>query len=176
MYSIASLTVLIFSASSSGISRSNASSNCITNSTTSSESAPRSSWKLAPGVTSASSTCSCSTMICLTFSSTAMRVSPRLCRKLLKSQGLVTKLTPIPIPTQPNHKCDLLQVPPAYNTGPRLGNTTPLATKRRRCPEVQVYQTKPARKVCGTPGIAPVTDKGERNGYLFELRPGIAQD
>src|ERR1017187_7490399 len=69
---MASFTVLIFSASSSGISRSNASSNCITSSTTSRESAPRSSWKLAPGVTSASSTCNCSTMICFTFSSTAM--------------------------------------------------------------------------------------------------------
>src|ERR1035437_2456875 len=88
MYSTASLTVLIFSASSSGISRSKASSNCITSSTTSSESAPRSSWKLAPGVTSASSTCSCSTMICLTFSSTAMRVSPRICSELGILPGL----------------------------------------------------------------------------------------
>src|SRR3569833_2492557 len=87
MYSIASLTVLIFSASSSGISRSNASSNCITSSTTSSESAPRSSWKLAPGVTSASSTCSCSTMICLTFSSTAKPDSPQFQMQELNNEG-----------------------------------------------------------------------------------------
>src|SRR5690242_3673956 len=69
MYSTASFTVWIFSASSSGISISNASSNAITNSTMSSESAPRSSTKCAVGVTSASSTPSCSTIICLTFSS-----------------------------------------------------------------------------------------------------------
>src|SRR3954453_18917113 len=43
----------------------------MTNSTVSSESAPRSSTKEAVGVTSPSSTPSCSTIICLTFSSTA---------------------------------------------------------------------------------------------------------
>src|SRR6266446_10046104 len=69
---MASLTVAIFSASSSGISRSNASSNAITTSTMSSESAPRSSTKLAVGSTWSSSTPSCSTMICLTFCSTDM--------------------------------------------------------------------------------------------------------
>src|SRR6266567_7635671 len=67
---MASFTVRIFSASSSGISISNASSNAITNSTMSNESAPRSSTNEALGVTSPSSTPSCSTMICFTFSST----------------------------------------------------------------------------------------------------------
>src|SRR5215471_18320958 len=71
---MASLTVRIFSASSSGISRSNASSNAMTSSTVSSESAPRSSTKEAFGVTSPSSTPSCSTMICFTFSSTAVGI------------------------------------------------------------------------------------------------------
>src|SRR5258708_19749123 len=50
---------------------SKASSKAMTSSTVSSESAPRSSTKEAFGVTSPSSTPSCSTMICLTFSSTA---------------------------------------------------------------------------------------------------------
>src|SRR6185437_6011255 len=68
---MASWTVRIFSASSSGISSSKASSKAMTNSTVSSESAPRSSTNEALGVTSASSTPSCSTMICFTFSSTA---------------------------------------------------------------------------------------------------------
>src|SRR5271165_1867634 len=70
MYSIASLTVRIFSACSSGISMSKASSKAITNSTVSSESAPRSSTNDALAVTSPSSTPSCSTMICFTRSST----------------------------------------------------------------------------------------------------------
>src|SRR6185369_5430974 len=70
IYSTASFTVRIFSASSSGISMSKASSNAITSSTVSSESAPRSSTNEALGVTSPSSTPSCSTMICFTFSST----------------------------------------------------------------------------------------------------------
>src|SRR6266404_1936282 len=78
MYSTASFTVVIFSASSSGTSMPNASSNAITNSTWSSESAPRSSTNDAVGVTSASSTPSCSTIICLTRSSTlAIPVPPR---------------------------------------------------------------------------------------------------
>src|SRR5215471_7874959 len=72
MYSIASLTVRIFSASSSGISMSKASSKAMTSSTVSRESAPKSSTKEALEVTSPSSTPSCSTMICLTFSSTAV--------------------------------------------------------------------------------------------------------
>src|SRR6185369_13843565 len=72
MYSTASLTLLIFSASSSGISIPNSSSNAITSSTMSSESAPRSSVKLASRVTSSASTPSCSTMMLLTLSATAM--------------------------------------------------------------------------------------------------------
>src|SRR2546427_3991762 len=67
---MASPTVVIFSASSSGISRSNSSSKAITSSTVSSESAPRSSMNFALGLTSSSSTPSCSTMISLTRSST----------------------------------------------------------------------------------------------------------
>src|SRR6266568_6086392 len=66
---MAFFTVWSFSASSSGISISNASSIAITSSTISSESAPRSSIKWAVGVTSASSTPNCSTIICFTFSS-----------------------------------------------------------------------------------------------------------
>src|SRR5580700_7724182 len=64
----ASPTVLIFSASSSGMSMLNSVSNAITNSTWSSESAPRSSVIDASGVTSDSSTPSCSTMIFFTLS------------------------------------------------------------------------------------------------------------
>src|SRR5258707_6900520 len=75
MYSIASLTRVIFSASSSGISMPNSSSNAITSSTVSSESAPRSSTNEASGVTSSSSTPSCSTMMLLTLSDTAIRSS-----------------------------------------------------------------------------------------------------
>src|ERR1700722_10339595 len=75
---MASCTVRIFSASSSGISISKASSNAITSSTVSRESAPRSSTKEALEVTSPSSTPSCSTMICFTLSSTAAMSSPRL--------------------------------------------------------------------------------------------------
>src|SRR5205807_4004405 len=64
----ASPTVLIFSASSSGMSMLNSVSNAMTSSTWSSESAPRSSVIDASGVTSDSSTPSCSTMIFLTLS------------------------------------------------------------------------------------------------------------
>src|SRR5574340_999886 len=74
MYSIASLTRVIFSASSSGISTPNSSSNAITSSTVSSESAPRSSTNDASGVTSSSSTPSCSTMMLLTLSATATAI------------------------------------------------------------------------------------------------------
>src|SRR5467141_2698968 len=78
MYSTASFTVVIFSASSSGTSMPKASSNAITSSTWSSESAPRSSTNDAVGVTSASSTPSCSTIICFTRSSTlAIPIPPR---------------------------------------------------------------------------------------------------
>src|SRR3990172_8607757 len=75
---MASPTVTIFSASSSGISRSNSSSNAITSPTVSRDSAPRSSMNLAVGVPSSSSTPSCSQMISLTRSSTgfAMNQSP----------------------------------------------------------------------------------------------------
>src|SRR3954462_10448277 len=76
MYSTASRTLLIFSASSSGISIPNSSSKAITSSTMSRESAPRSSVKLASRVTSSSSTPSCSTMMLLTFSATAIAFPP----------------------------------------------------------------------------------------------------
>src|ERR1700693_3464875 len=72
---MASPTVVIFSASSSGISRSNSSSKAITSSTVSSESAPRSSMNFALGLTSSSSTPSCSTMISLTRSSTGFAMN-----------------------------------------------------------------------------------------------------
>src|SRR5437868_11689298 len=75
MYSTASLTRVIFSASSSGISMPNSSSNAITSSTVSSESAPRSSTNEASAVTSSSSTPSCSTMMLLTLSATAIQPS-----------------------------------------------------------------------------------------------------
>src|ERR1700674_1435405 len=51
------------------------SSSAITSSTVSSESAPRSSMNFALGVTSSSSTPSCSQMISFTFSSTALAIS-----------------------------------------------------------------------------------------------------
>src|SRR5215471_6787286 len=78
MYWMASPTVTIFSASSSGIWMSKCSSSAMTSSTVSRESAPRSSMNLAFGVTSSSSTPSCSMMISFTFSSTAfaMKRSP----------------------------------------------------------------------------------------------------
>src|SRR3972149_2274139 len=71
MYSVASLTVTISSASSSGISMPNSSSKAMTSSTMSRESAPRSSMNLASGVTSSASTPNCSTMIFFTLSSGA---------------------------------------------------------------------------------------------------------
>src|SRR5579863_3479134 len=74
----ASPTVLIFSASSSGISMLNSVSNAITSSTWSSESAPRSSVIDASGVTSDSSTPSCSTMIFFTLSKVVDITSPFL--------------------------------------------------------------------------------------------------
>ncbi|GIT38605.1 MAG: hypothetical protein Ct9H300mP7_5260 [Verrucomicrobiota bacterium] len=58
-------TLWSFSASSSGISVPNSSSSAMTNSTVSSESAPKSSMNLAPGLTWSSLTPSCSTMIFL---------------------------------------------------------------------------------------------------------------
>src|SRR4029453_2642405 len=82
MYWMASPTVTIFSASSSGIWMSKFSSRAMTSSTVSRESAPRSSMNFAFGLTSSSSTPSCSTMISFTFSSTdfAMNRSPRVRR------------------------------------------------------------------------------------------------
>src|SRR5436305_11668625 len=73
---MASCTVRIFSASSSGISRSKASSKAMMSSTRSRESAPRSSTNEAVGVTSLSSTLSWSMMICLTLSSTPGMQTP----------------------------------------------------------------------------------------------------
>src|SRR5579872_4968685 len=76
----ASPTVLIFSASSSGMSMLNSVSNAMTSSTWSRESAPRSSVIEASGVTSSSSTPSCSTMIFFTLSKVDMlllRYAPR---------------------------------------------------------------------------------------------------
>src|SRR3970040_835272 len=73
---MASPTVVIFSSSSVWISGSNSSSKAITSSTVSSESAPRSSMNFALGLTSSSSTPSCSTMISLTRSSTGFAMNP----------------------------------------------------------------------------------------------------
>src|SRR3989454_1533588 len=70
MYLTTSPTVCSFSASSSGISAPNSSSNAMTNSTVSSESAPRSSMNFASGVTWSGLTPSCSTMISFTRSCT----------------------------------------------------------------------------------------------------------
>src|SRR5947207_11033174 len=67
---MACCTVVIFSASSSGISVSNSSSSAITSSTVSSESAPRSSTNDDSFLISASFTPSCSAMIFLTRCST----------------------------------------------------------------------------------------------------------
>src|SRR3954464_11911689 len=77
---MASCTVAIFSAASSGISTLKASSKAITNSTVSRLSAPRSSMNEASGVTLASSTPRCSTTICLILSATSLigRLSPCL--------------------------------------------------------------------------------------------------
>lgn len=66
---MASLTVAMEVASSSGISVSNSSSIAMINSTVSRESAPRSSMKEASGTTLSASTPSCSTMMSLTFCS-----------------------------------------------------------------------------------------------------------
>src|SRR5918996_6538164 len=76
MYWMASPTVTIFSASSSGIWMSKCSSRAMTSSTVSRESAPRSSMNFLVGSTSSSSTPSCSTMISFTFSSTDFAMNP----------------------------------------------------------------------------------------------------
>src|SRR4029077_16854164 len=77
-YAIACCTVVIFSASSSGISVSNSSSRAITNSTVSRESAPRSSTNEDSFLISASFTPSCSATIFLTRCSTFSTISPCL--------------------------------------------------------------------------------------------------
>src|SRR5208283_2260249 len=86
---MASFTVAIFSASSSGISMSNASSKAITSSTMSSESAPRSSTKEAVLSTWFSSTPSCSTMICFTFCSTDDMNPPQVLNQLCCANALI---------------------------------------------------------------------------------------
>src|SRR5687768_8684424 len=68
MYSTAFPTVLMLPTSSSGMSMLNSSSRAMTNSTTSRESAPRSSVKDAPSTTSSSLTPSSSTVTFLTLS------------------------------------------------------------------------------------------------------------
>src|SRR6185437_8712494 len=76
---VASPTVKIVSAASSGISQPNSSSNAITNSTVSRLSAPRSSMKLALSTTFSGSTPRCSTTIFLTRSPISLIVQPRAC-------------------------------------------------------------------------------------------------
>src|SRR4029453_1971481 len=76
IYSMASLTVWIFSAASSGISQPNSSSNAITSSTVSRLSAPTSSMKDAVSVTLASSTPRCSITIFLTRSAMSLIAVP----------------------------------------------------------------------------------------------------
>src|SRR5271156_416063 len=104
---MASCTVRIFSASSSGISISKASSNAMTNSTVSRESAPRSSTNDAFCVTSPSSTPSCSTIICFTFSSTAAMSSPCDCVYATMEDG-VAPVQPGGDAQPPFGKCNLL--------------------------------------------------------------------
>src|SRR5690348_8231672 len=91
IYSIASRTVVIFSAASSGISTPNSSSNAMTSSTISRLSAPRSSMKLASSVTLSGSTPRCSTTIFFTRSAVSlMGLLPpfRFCRS--PSDALLT--------------------------------------------------------------------------------------
>src|ERR1035441_1199953 len=126
---------------------SQASSNCITSSTTSSESAPRSSWKLAPGVTSASSTCNCSTMICLTFSSTAMRISPRDFQNLGIFPGLARS----------GSAC------PAYRV--TAGEHNHYARKFAHGPEIQVYRADGEVERQGVGN----REQGIENGLIFEI-------
>src|SRR5512146_1314505 len=72
MKAMASFTVRIFSAASSGISTPNSSSKAMTSSTVSRLSAPRSSMKLASSVTFSASTPRCSTTIFFTRSATSL--------------------------------------------------------------------------------------------------------
>src|SRR5579862_4399766 len=82
-------TVVIFSASSSGISISNSSSRAITSSTVSSESAPRSSTNEASLVTCSCLTPSCSATMALTCCSTVLISGWSLCRLRLKGLSAV---------------------------------------------------------------------------------------
>src|SRR5512135_2825800 len=86
MYLIASPTVVIFSASSSGISTPNSSSSAITSSTVSRESAPKSFTKEDSFLTSDSFTPSCSATIFLTRCSLDIPDSPTLI-KVQKAQA-----------------------------------------------------------------------------------------
>src|SRR6185437_1925739 len=113
IYSTASFTVVIFSASSSGTSMPKASSNAMTNSTWSSESAPRSSTNDAVGVTSASSTPSCSTIICFTRSSTlAIPLSSAMCNRLCDFVLVNELLGPNPA----RHACSTPSVQPDHSS------------------------------------------------------------
>src|SRR3954451_152242 len=76
---VASPTVRIVSAASSGISQPNSSSNAITSSTVSRLSAPRSSMKLALSTTFSGSTPRCSTTIFFTRSPISLIAQPRAC-------------------------------------------------------------------------------------------------
>src|SRR5579862_8503156 len=87
-------TVVIFSASSSGISISNSSSSAITSSTVSSESAPRSSTNEASLVTCSCLTPSCSATMALTCCSTVLISGWSLCR--LSVEGLSAVLPGAP--------------------------------------------------------------------------------
>src|SRR3954464_161779 len=117
MYSTASFTRVIFSASSSGISMPNSSSKAMTSSTVSSESAPRSSTNDASGVTSSSSTPSCSTMMLFTLSATAIQSSymyippltARTCPVIYDASSDARKLTAAAtsstVPSRPSGIC-----------------------------------------------------------------------
>src|SRR3954470_8136190 len=89
---MASWTVVIFSASSSGISMLNSSSSAITSSTVSSESAPRSATKALSLATSASGTPSCSAMIFLTRASISLMTLLR--EVCVKTGGFYLPRTP----------------------------------------------------------------------------------
>ena len=90
MYSTTSPTVTTFSASASGISRSNSSSNAIISSTISNESAPKSSIKDASVVTAVSATPNCSIIVSFTFSKTSSELM------IIKSPPLYSAYTSLP--------------------------------------------------------------------------------
>src|SRR3954468_19007248 len=111
-------TVVIFSASSSGISVSNSSSRAITSSTVSSESAPRSSTKEDSFLISASFTPSCSATIFLTRCSTFSMYG------LLPSCGLVPatlELKPPIVTESPGRRRPLQHVHSAVDVQRRAG-------------------------------------------------------